>query len=198
MTRTLLLAAGVLSACGNVEDKVVPDAAPSDGAAVDTASIDAMGDAGMAAFDVIYGDDWRIAVDATNSGWFLLVANGNSDPDLSTIQITAISDDHPLATVRIVANPITGLITHGRVAGAIFIDNQTVYLAGIPEQRSYVNEGLMSLTLLDAPAGDYMINTHLEGKVNNIPFALDFKVHHVDSPITYCSPETVKRLTVRH
>jgi hypothetical protein len=198
MMRTLLIGATLLAACGNVEDKVVADAATSDGTAVDSSAIDAPPDAGVQAFEVVYGDDWRIAVDATNDGWFLLVANGNSDPDLATIQVVSVSDTHPIAIVRIVANPLVGLMTHGKAAGKIFVDNQTVYQAAIPEPRERASDSLLSLNLLDAPTGDYMFDAHVELKVNNTPFALDFKLHHVDSPITYFSPETAKRLVVRH
>ena len=74
----------------------------------------------------------------------------------------------------------------------------TVYQAAITEQRERTNDSLLSLNLLDAPTGDYMFNAHVDLKVNNIPFALDFKLHHVASPITYFSPETAKRLVVRH
>ncbi len=85
MTRSLWIGALLLSACGNVEDTTFRDAAVSDGKAVDSPAADAAPDASVPAFEVVYGDDWRVAVEASNDGWFLLVANGNSDPDLSTI-----------------------------------------------------------------------------------------------------------------
>lgn len=197
MMRTLLIGATLLAACGNVEDKVVADAAPDDAVPMDGAP-DAPADAGMPAFEVVYGEDWRIAVDASNDGWFLLVANGDSDPDLSTIKVNAVSDTHPIAIVRIVANPVVGLITHGKAAGKIFVDNQTVYAAAIPEPREFTSTVLLTLSLLDAPSGDYLFTTHVDMSVNNIPFGLDFNVHHVDSPITYFSPDKAKRLVVRH
>jgi hypothetical protein len=198
MTRTLVLGALLLSACGNVEDTTFMDAAVSDGKGVDSSAADASPDASVPAFEVVYGDDWRIAVEASNDGWFLLVANGNVDPDLSTIQVVSVSDTHPTAIVRIVASPVVGVMTHGKAAGKIFVDNMAIYQAAIPEPRERTNEVLLTLNLLDAPAGDYVFSSHVDLKVNSIPFALDFNLHHVDSPITYFSPDVAKRLVVRH
>lgn len=197
MMRTWLVSVVLLSACGNVEDKKAADAATSDGA-VDSATSDAPVDAGVPAFDVIYGENWRIAVDATNDGWFLLVANGNSDPDLSTLEVVSVSDTHPTAIVRVVAPGASGLMIHGKAAGKIFVDNQAIYQAAIPEPRELTNAVLLTLSTLDSPGGNYTYDAHVDLKVNNIPFGLDFKVQHVASPITYFSPDMAKRLTVRH
>ncbi len=150
----------------------------------------------VAAFDVIYGDDWRVAVDITNTGWFLLVANGANDPDLSTIKVLSVSDTHPTATARVVAMPGLGVITHGNVAGSIFVDHEAVYLAQIHEPRERKTEGYMAFQVLDPPAGDYVFSVHVDVSVNNIPFAMDWKVHHVDSGITYFQAETARRMTV--
>jgi len=160
------------------------------------AGVDVPTDQGTAAFEVIYGDDWRIAVDAMNDGWLLLVATGANDPDLSTIVVKAVSDSHPTAIVRITAPPATGVVTHGHVGGKIFVDNTTLYNTAFTEQRDFPNQSLLILELLDAPAGDYMFDTHVELSVNGVSFALDFKIHHVDSMITYFAPEAVKRRTI--
>ena len=164
----------------------------------DAPEIDAAVDADTrsAMFDVIYGDEWRISVDAMNDGWFLLVANGATDPDLSTIKVVSVSDSHPLAIVRIVAPPATGVPVHGHAAGKISVDNQALYGAAIPETRSYVDTPLLSLELLDAPAGDYTLDVHVEVSVNALTIPFDFKIHHVESPTTYFAPEAVKRSTV--
>lgn len=160
------------------------------------AAIVADADMRVAAFDVIYGDNWRIAVEATNTGWFLLVANGANDPDLSTVKVLAISDTHPLATARVVAMPGVGQITHGKVAGAIFIDHEATFLAQIHEPRERTMEGYLGFEVLDAPSGDYIFSVHVDLSVNDIPFSLDWKVHHVDSGITYFYAENARRMTV--
>lgn len=165
------------------------EAAPETDAATDADTRSAM-------FDVIYGDDWRISTDGTNDGWFLLVSNGAVDPDLSTIKVLSVNDSHPLAIVRVVAPPASGVMVHGRAAGKIFIDNQALYAASVPEPRSHIDVPLMNLELLDAPAGDYLLDVHVEVSVDEINIPMDFKIRHVDSQTTYFAPEAVKRTTV--
>jgi hypothetical protein len=149
-----------------------------------------------AAFEIVYGDDWRIAVDATNDGWFLLVATGADDPDLTTLQVRGVTDTHPVAIVRVTSSSPPGVLGHGHVGGKISVDNMQLYSTAFGEPREFTNQSLLALQLLDAPAGDYSFDAHVDLSVNAIEFALDFKIHHVDSEITYVQPEAVKRRTI--
>lgn len=191
----------VLVGCGDVKDARV-DAAP-DGNGIDAsdnedAAIDAPIDAALVpAFDVIYGDPWRFSVnDATNDGWFILVANGTVDPDLSTIEVTALSDTHPTAIIRVLVPEVTGTIVHGRAAGKIFVDNETAYNNAIPEPKSFTTSALMTMTLLDSPEGTYDFDVNMMVSVNGISFPLDFLVHRVPVGIVYSAPDAPKRKTV--
>lgn len=161
------------------------------------AAVDAPLDAPrVLAFEVISGDDWRIAVDATNDGWFLLAATGTVDPDLSTLQLKAVSDTHPTATVRVAAMPATGVVVHGYVGGKIFSDNAALYTTAFTEPRIYTDQVILTLQLLDAPPGEYTFDAHIELSVSAVDFSLDFTIRHVDSAITYLTPTVVKRIPV--
>jgi len=155
-------------------------------------------DAAIPAFDVVYGDPWRFSVDdATNDGWFILVSNGTLDADISTIQVTSLSDTHPTAIVRVLVPQNTGVVPHGTAGGKLFVDNDTQYLAVIPETRTYTNLPLMRMTLLDSPDGEYDFNVSMMVSVNGIVFPLNFLVHRipVDQGV-YSAPDAPKRMTV--
>lgn len=124
---------------------------PGDDAGVD-AQVDALGEV---AFTVIYGDQWWEAYDGTHNGWFLLLANGAVDPDLSTIHVVSVSDTHPTATFRVAAFPTTGTVTHGRVAGMANGDTANLFTAAIPEPRERTTEGYLELQVLDAPFEEF-------------------------------------------
>lgn len=167
------------------------------GSSVD-AGIDMAPDAPNAeiAFTVIYGDMWWVAYDSVATGWFLVYANGNVEPDVGTLQVVSVTDTHPVADFRVTAAPGVGIVSHEKVAGSTAGDGSALFAAAITEPRERTSEGYLHMQVLDAPFEEFDYKAHIELKLNGIQFPLDLDIHHPNSGITYHQPYVVLRKTI--
>ncbi len=176
------------------------DASPSDGqvdaAVVDAAVVDA---ALLPAYDIAYPTEWTFSVSGPATAFILIVNTGPSPLSLSTFQVTSVSDNHPDATVRVTAGNGTNSVLQPHTAGGELSGLSQNLLLGtglVTEQWVDKTSRLLSIELLNAPAGTYDIAVSITVSLDGREVAIPTKIHHVPGPIIYLDPQVGRRVSV--
>jgi hypothetical protein len=173
------------------------DAEPGDGPAGPDAPTDAPS---LPAFDVAYPMEWRFSVAGPVSGFILIVNTGPSPLSLSSFQISAISDDHPTATVRITSGIASSTVLQPDTAGGALSGlSQNLFIGSglVMENWAERTSDFLSIEIQNAPAGDYDINVNLAISLDGKTVALPTIVHMVDAGGTiFADPLVGRRVQV--
>lgn len=154
--------------------------------------------AGVAAFDVVYPREWRFSVSGPVSGYLLIVNRGPVALSTNTLQVKSISDDHPIAIVRVNATIPSTFIPSGEAGGKLSPASTAVLVdSGLTtETRTDIDTDYLTLEVDNAPAGTYDINVMLVLGLDNLDAPMPMVIHVVPGPVIYANPEVGNRVTV--
>ncbi|MCE9574542.1 MAG: hypothetical protein K8W52_15445 [Deltaproteobacteria bacterium] len=171
-----------------------------DASMVDGAPPDALVDAAtLPAYDIAYPSQWTFSVSGPATG-FVLIANTSSTPlSLSTFQVTSVSDNHPTAVARVTSPSSPGTILQPHTAGGSLSQLSDNLLRGsglVMESWADRDTNLLSLELLNAPAGTYDVAVSVTVSLDGRDVAIPMTIHVVPGPVIYLDPQVARRVSV--
>jgi len=150
------------------------------------------------AFDVAYPSEWRFSVNGTISGYLLIVNTSLNPLDLSTFEVVSISDDHPMAIVRVTApTAFSEALGPGFAAGELSGLSQDVLVdSGLVTEPNHLTEAdFLRLDIEDAPNDTYDIGAEVTLSIDDIAVELPMTIHRVAGPNpVYADPLVGRRV----
>lgn len=151
------------------------------------------------AYDLAYASEWNFSVEGPVGGFLLVVNTSNRALDLTSFQVTSVTDDHSTAKVQVEAKPVSGTLPPRNVAGFVTPVSEAVLVGGgtVPEQRVDTRTDFLSIAISDAPPGVYDIRATVEVKLDGITTRLPLVIHHREGPTIYVDPVAGRRINVQ-
>lgn len=162
------------------------------------AGVDAPGDtARIPAFDVVYPREWKFSVSGPISGYLLIVNRERTALSTNTLQVKSISDDNPVAIVRVTAPVPNTFIPSGEAGGKLSPVSKAVLVdSGLAtEPRTDVDTDYLTLEVDNAPSGTYDIQVALVLQLDNLDAPMPMLIHIVPGPVIYADPLVGERVT---
>jgi hypothetical protein len=148
------------------------------------------------AFDLVYASEWKFSVEGPVSGYLAIVNTGDQPLSLTTLQVKAITDDHPAAAVKITTTPFSTTIPAGQAGGFLTPLSKSVLVDNglLREKRADTNSDYLSIELANAPQGTYDIKATLELALDGVSAKLPITIHVVPGPTVAADPQAGKRI----
>jgi hypothetical protein len=152
------------------------------------------------AFDVAYPNEWRFTV---GSGQpivldLMFMNRGVSPLSMSTLNVRSLSDDHPIAFVRVVTTSSSADIPPGSAGGRILPIAEPIMIGSglVPEPRTDTTSSYATVEFIDEPTGTYDITVDVLLTLDGLDVPLHMVMHMEPGPTIFADPEMGTRATV--
>lgn len=146
--------------------------------------------------DVVYVNEWRFSVAGPVSGFLQVVNTGGAPLSVKTLEIVSLTDDHPVAEVRLTSTTIADEIPAGFAGGSLSLLSEALFRPLVPEPRATRGASYFSIEVADAPAGTYDIQAKARLRVAGASTELPITIHVVPGPEVSADPIAARRVSL--
>lgn len=150
------------------------------------------------AYDLAYPNVWRRSV-VDELPFDLMIVNTTDHPiQMSSLILTSVTDDHPLATVRMKLGSLSSAVPVGMAGGSIVPIAEPLLIDSglVTEPRADTMTSYLAYEIVDTPGGTYDIAADVGLELDGVAAQLHFVVHMVTGPTIFAQPELATRTVV--